>query len=644
MYVVLRARLNGGMGPGGGQRATTVRPSRPEFGKAWRLLIVEDNRHDLSLIRRLLEDSADAWVTESARSLEQVDRFFEHERFDVITADLGLPDSTGLDTVVGLLRRMPETPLVVLTGDIDLALGPTAVALGAHDFLLKGGLSTRLLDDVLRMAIERCHREQQLHDIIRQNCDAMIVVDESGLIRLANPAAEDLFGSQQLTGENFGYPVQADTTTELTILGRDEPRLAEMRTAETVWGGEPAILASLRDITDRKRADDLQRRLWHADRLTAVGQLAAGVAHEINNPAAFVLSNVRIIDEELERLQSNLGEDGQATIDAQQLLDLRLMLKDCREGVTRIGRIAKDLRIFSRIEGDEIEEVELNDLVRAAHRMTSTETRHRATVELDLHPLPLVAADRSKLMQVLTNLLVNAAQAIDEGTPDDARILVSSRHVDNEVRIAVSDTGSGIEQQNLERVFDPFFTTKPRGVGTGLGLPLSADIVRKHGGKLTVDSEVDVGTTVTITIPIDSELSATLGKRKKKAPSNVTRRWRLLIIDDEVALLRVMKRQLKRDHDVVTARNAEVGLDIIASSPPFDAIVCDLMMPDVDGVNFYQRLQASDPDAARRVIICSGGAFLPKARSFLESVEAPVLGKPFDIQELLEIVEGFAPP
>jgi len=628
-----------------GQGAASSRPSRPGHGDAWRLLIVEDNHGDISLIRRLLEDSADPWMTESARSLEQVDRILEHEQFDVITADLGLPDSAGLDTVVGLLRRTPETPLVVLTGAADIALGPTAVALGAHDFLCKGGLSTRLLDDVLRMAIERCHREQQLRDIIRQNCDAMIVVDDTGLIRLANPAAEDLFGTHCLTGENFGYPVQADTTTELAILGSEEPRVAEMRTAQTVWAGEPAIVASLRDITDRKRADDLQRRLWHADRLTAVGQLAAGVAHEINNPAAFVLSNVGVIDEELSRLQSSLGADGRATIDAEQLADLRLMLEDCREGVTRIGRIAKDLRVFSRIEGDELEEVELNELVRAAHRMTTTETRHRATVELDLHPVPLIAADRSKLMQVLTNLLVNAAQAIDGGTGRDERIRVSTRHEADQIRVVVSDTGKGIEDKDMERIFDPFFTTKPRGVGTGLGLPLSADIIRKHGGRLTVESEAGVGTTVTIAFPLDSLLSDALGERKRPPPpSNARPRYRLLIIDDEVALLRVMKRQLKKDHDVVTARRAEDGLDLIAGSPPFDAIICDLMMPDVDGVEFYRRLRAMNPVAARRVVICSGGAFLPKARSFLGSVDAPVLGKPFDIGELIEIVEGFSAP
>jgi len=615
-----------------------ARPPRPIQGQAWKLLIVEDNEGDVNLIRRLLQESPESWDTTTVSSLQQADDVIGSDHFDVITADLGLPDSSGLDTVVGLLRRTPETPLVVLTGEADIALGPTAVALGAHDFLLKGGLSSRLLDDVLRMAIERSHREQQLHDIIRQNCDAMIVVDHQGLIRLANPAAESLFNTGRLTGEMFGYPVQAGTTTDITVLGPEEPRYAEMRTASTMWGGEPAVVASLRDITDRRRADELQRRLWHADRLTAVGQLAAGVAHEINNPAAFVLSNLQLIDEELAPLERMAEARGPAPMDRDKLAELRLMLQDCQEGVTRIARIVKDLRIFSRIENDEIEEVSLNDLVNAAHRMTANETRHRARVELDLAPLPLIAGDRSKLMQVLTNLLVNAAQAIEEGTPRDQRIRIRTRVESKHIVLTVEDTGKGIETRNLEKIFDPFFTTKPRGVGTGLGLPLSADIIRKHGGELTVDSKVGLGTTITLTFPRKSELTDALQDKTQPSPSS-SRRYRILIIDDEIALLRVMKRQLKAEHDVVTARGAEAGLELIESSGPFDAIVCDLMMPDVDGVEFCRRLRACHPEMAQRVIICSGGAFLPKARSFLNSVETPVLGKPFELHELLAAIE-----
>lgn len=255
--------------------------------------------------------------------------------------------------------------------------------------------------------------------------------------------------------------------------------------------GERAVLGVLRDVTDARQ---MEARMMMSDRLVSVGTLAAGVAHELNNPLAYVISNLRYIAEELStELPSELAE---------RFTDMRTAVDEAMQGAERMRVIVRDMRSFSRSGDESRSPTDLQPLLESAIRMTWNEFRHRAQLIRHFGPVPQVLANESRLGQVLVNLLVNAAQAIQEDDPVRHRIEVSlGTTPDGRAKIAIRDTGCGISAENLKRVFDPFFTTKPIGVGTGLGLAVCHNIIDKHGGTIDVASAPGEGSTFTILLP-----------------------------------------------------------------------------------------------------------------------------------------------
>jgi signal transduction histidine kinase len=247
---------------------------------------------------------------------------------------------------------------------------------------------------------------------------------------------------------------------------------------------------------------DTQAQLLQNEKMASIGQLAAGVAHEINNPIGFVSSNLRTlsgyVDQLLARIQASHGprldEELQYVVD-----DVPLLVKETRDGLERVRKIVQDLRDFSRVDAAEHwEQADLNAALRSTINIGLTDFRHKVTVECDLEALPPVTCLLSQINQVFLNLLVNAAQASQEG----GCVTVRSRVRGSEVEIAVEDQGCGIEPDNLNRIFDPFFTTKPVGQGTGLGLSLAYSIVRKHDGAISVCSEPGHGAIFHVRLPI----------------------------------------------------------------------------------------------------------------------------------------------
>jgi signal transduction histidine kinase len=256
----------------------------------------------------------------------------------------------------------------------------------------------------------------------------------------------------------------------------------------TFEGGE-AIMAITRDLTERMH---IQQRLRIADRMASVGMLAAGVAHEINNPLAYVTANLGYLGEALKRLDPG-------TID--NAAELGDVLEEAHEGCERIRQIVRDLKMFSREDEAPSRPVELKRVLESSINMAWNEIRHRARLVKDFTEVPPVLAKESRLGQVFLNLLVNAAQAIPEGGADRNEIRVTLRSEADRVLVEVRDTGSGIPPETLPRIFDPLFTTKPVGIGTGLGLSISHSIVRGMGGEITVDSVIGKGTTFTVSLP-----------------------------------------------------------------------------------------------------------------------------------------------
>jgi CheY-like chemotaxis protein len=370
--------------------------------------------------------------------------------------------------------------------------------------------------------------------------------------------------------------------------------------------------------------------------MASVGTLAAGVAHEINNPLAFILANLEFAVSELERT----GADPEV---------LRA-LGEARDGSVRVREIVRDLRTFSRAESGAKERVDPRSLLQAAIGLAQNEIRHRARLEVDVGEVPVVLGPERRLVQVFVNLLVNAAQAIPEGRADQEVVRATvDTAPDGRARIAISDSGSGIAPEVRARIFDPFFTTKPVGVGTGLGLAICHGIVSALGGEIHVESTPGRGSTFRVLLPPAplEETAAAPAPPEEAVPAPIAaaegqdRGGRILVVDDDVLVGRAVGRMLSSRHAVVTRSSAREALDELGRGRDgYDVVLCDLMMPEMTGMELHARLRELDPALADRTIFITGGAFTPGASEFLARVPNPRLEKPFDPDRLRELVAG----
>jgi CheY-like chemotaxis protein len=259
--------------------------------------------------------------------------------------------------------------------------------------------------------------------------------------------------------------------------------------------------------------------------------------------------------------------------------------------------------------------------------------RHRASLVRDYGELPLVEANEASLGQVCLNLLINAAQAIPEGRVDDNEIRVTT-YTDRDGRavVEVRDTGGGIPPEIMGRIFDPFFTTKPIGLGTGLGLSICHRLVTSLGGEISVESEVGVGSIFRFAIP--GAPRARLTRRAISAPLPVVRAARILVVDDEPGVGVAVQRMVAPPHHVTTVTSGEEALALVAAGQRYDVILCDVMMPNMTGMQLHEELVRVAPELAERMVFITGGAFTPSAKKFLEDIPNDVLEKPFDFKQL----------
>ncbi len=383
----------------------------------------------------------------------------------------------------------------------------------------------------------------------------------------------------------------------------------------------PAIRRELREAELRKERNRMEAQLMVSDRLASVGLLAAGVAHEINNPLAAVMSNVELAMRDLE------APDPLAHLD-----DVIEGLADAYAGAQRIRDIVRDLRIFSRSADESSVIVDVRHVLDSSLRMAHHEIRRRAELRREFVPVPLVRANESRLGQVFLNLIVNAAQSIPDGHPADHAITVRAYPGNNEVVVEVSDTGAGMSAAVLKQLFTPFFTTKRLGEGMGLGLSICHRIISDLGGTITVASTVGAGSTFCVRLPalvtVATEAAVAVG------PVAPLRRSRILIVDDEPSIGRALARALRDSHEVVVLERAADALAAIVAGTRYDVILCDLMMPEMTGDQLHAALVDAAPEQAAVMIFVSGGAVTNSARSFLDAVPNPRLEKPFELATL----------
>jgi PAS domain S-box-containing protein len=396
-------------------------------------------------------------------------------------------------------------------------------------------------------------------------------------------------------------------------------------------------LAVVRDVTERKK---LQTQLMVSDRMASVGTLAAGVAHEINNPLAVVIGNLDCVAESLGGLPFNDSISlSPGLSNAWFLEEIKAPLDDAREAALRVRLIVRDLKIFSRLPTEESRgPVNVQAIMESSLRMAWNEIRHRARLVKLYGTVPYVEANEARLSQVFLNLLVNAAQSLQEGQAEHNEIRVGTRVDGERVIVEVSDTGAGIPPEIIGRIFDAFFTTKAVGVGTGLGLAICQRIVTDMGGELTVQSEVGRGTTFRVALPIARKEESKAALVTLEPAPIAGRRGRILVVDDEEVVARTALRVLSKEHEVVVIADAKEALARCAGGEQFDLILCDLMMPDMTGMDLHRELSSVAPEQANRMIFLTGGAFTEKARLFLSETAKEYIEKPFAPANLRAIV------
>ena len=496
---------------------------------------------------------------------------------------------------------------------------------------------------------QRLHNEERFRELIERAPEPIGIV-RGGCFVYANRAylavlgyerAEDLYRTPiaQMLDEEDSSLREA---REVLLLSRREPVpphvfrarrpdgsivLLEVSSVSFEYEGRSSILTVARDVTARKR---LEAQLVQADRLAALGTLAAGVAHEINNPLAYVMLNLEWIARKLPGVPSD-----PASLDA-----LTELLKEARDGAERVATIVRELRSFSRADGETRRQVDLAAVTQSAIKIASHEIRHRARLVTSFEPAQPVWGNEARLEQVVINLLLNASHAMPEPSADTNEIRVSvSPHGRGHVALEVSDNGRGIPGDVLPRIFDPFFTTKPPGVGTGLGLSICHGIVTALGGQISAYSDPGQGTTFRVVMPaVEAHASKPAGEAGEVPSSRRGRRARVLVVDDEAPIANALRELLAPEHDVVAATSGREALSALGATPDFDVLFCDLLMPGMSGIDLYEAIRAERPGLERRIVFMTGGAFTARAAEFLASVDNRRVEKPFSLALVERIV------
>jgi len=485
--------------------------------------------------------------------------------------------------------------------------------------------------------------ESRLRSLIASAPDGIVMSRERAIV-YANPAAARLLGvadPEKLVGRSFAdflhpddYRVMGQRIAKLTLGGpplgpheyrarADDGRALVVEVTSILFDDAPgpAVVGFARDVTESRR---LQAQLMRADRLAALGTMAAGVAHEINNPLAFMMLGVDAIERMIER--------GEPAPDR-----LQRTLEDVRHGVERVAATVRHLKAFAQADGSAGPAVsDIAEVLEAAARMTSHEVRQYGQLELDIAAdLMPVKGDTAQLEQVFVNLLINGAHALESKRAGTVRL--SARAIGEvAVEVTVEDDGAGISESDLARIFDPFFTTKPVGTGTGLGLSICHSVVSELGGEITVESEVGRGSVFRVRLPVMRRALTPTSPARRTPPEAIHPR-RVLVIDDEPAFLRAVERLLSPEHEVLTALDAEAGWRVMHESSP-DAIFLDVMLPGENGIELFERLEAASPELAERVVFVTGGSARPSVERFLSKVKRPVLRKPFEAARVLALL------
>jgi signal transduction histidine kinase/CheY-like chemotaxis protein len=631
-----------------------------------RVLIVSGNPERIMLVRESLHAWPEAMVCRVAVNREDAVNQFESHAPHILCWDLSLG------------AELPATARGIST----LLLGDEACTfpeerpweMALPDSYLAGLQRSINREYELRRCLVQLRdahgSETRSRLLLNRATDGIVVLDGAHRVLFINPAACAMFSvdCEAMVGESFEHPIPEEGNPASSQVDLPDGLVSHLTATSivSIWDGNEATIIQLQPALRPSVPPSIPPGMLapgvSEDRLRTVGRLAAGLAHEVNNPLTFVLANLESLREShqvIRRFIRTLRVDlstreaitpqsfERITADAnlQEVLDDAAdMLTDCHKGMHRIQDIARSLGTFSRADDAQAEMIDITRIVDDACAMVFNQIRYRARLVKRFEPTPMIAAFPGRIAQALVNLLTNAAEAIDGGAYEKHRIVVSTRVDGDDVVVAVTDTGAGIHENDRGRIFTPGFTTKAHEGGMGLGLSACIRVAKAHGGRLEVHHLADGGTRFELILPTDTGLPAVEPRRESRPVSEAPlERARILIVDDDAMVLSALHRRLRRRYDTVTVLGGVEALARLAEDPDFDSIVCDLMMPEVDGKSFYDSVKRDHPQLADRIVFMSGGAFTSRLRRFAAAVPNPVLQKPVSREDLESMLSAHRP-
>ncbi len=495
------------------------------------------------------------------------------------------------------------------------------------------------------------HSQERLERMFESVTDGISVINLNGVITKVNQRTVEIHGfasEDEMLGRNaFDLVAPRDherivadmrqalkegliTGGEYTMLRADSSEFpGELSTSVLKNGLGKAVghISTVRDITERKQAEEREKRLEQelnlAGRLASIGQLAAGIAHEINNPLTGVIGFSHLM------LSRDIPEDMKQ--------DLQVINSEAQ----RVAKIVENLLVFAHQRKTGREYVFINDIITKVLELRAYEMKvNNIEVETQLDPnLPLTMADTGQLQQVFLNIVLNAEYSMKKAH-HKGNLLVKTEQINGNIRTSLTDNGSGISRENLDKIFNPFFTTKEVGKGTGLGLSICHGIITQHNGRIYAQSESGKGAAFVIELPIAAE-PAQAGKAKvTQKESQKPRGAKILVVDDEAAILTFLHRLLTEwGHRVETINNADAALERLKTER-YSLILLDIKLPGMSGIELYRHIEEIAPALTRRVMFITGDIMEGATRDFLEKAGVSHITKPIDIEELKKVMNN----
>ena len=588
-----------------------------------------------------LLETLQAWAkVVCCRSLAEGLSQLAEPSFDALLLDLMLPDARRLEGLERIQDAEHDLAVIVLTTD-DGPLALKALAMGAQDYLTKGDLEPRLLSRSVHYAIERhalrraaneglvdrLSLESALERLSRTTHEAVVLLDsethqvlhasqEVGHLIGAPPS--DIVGSAPFEHDEQPYSM-------LTVRGGDGPvtvsvngvsKVLRARSFSTRWGGRRVhalALSPMVAVESASRAHPEQRH--HGDHLVALGQLTTEIARDLRAPSTALLASLTELEAALrgEADRARLGE----------------LTEESLERARKIAALLENLHSVASAPATPAAAVRLDEVARAALELLEPRVGGAGiTLVRELDDPPPVRAVEGQLVQIVTNLLRNALDAVgDRGT-----ILVRTRVAEGLSQIEVHDDGPGLSGAAPKHAFDPYFTTKAAKQNMGLGLTIAADLALRNGGSVLLGRGLNGGCVARLSLP---RFSRSAWRRQSGLQLKHARaRKRVLLIDDERLVRRAYERVLSSHCDLITAESGAAALHLLETDRRFDHLLCDVEMPDMNGIEFLEALGEKAPELAGRVTLCTGGlrpAGLPPT--------VRTLSKPIELSTLLELLE-----